>query len=423
LKTSRRDFLKLAGAAASLPLFTPLVRAAELLPKTTTRVVVVGGGFAGAIAAKTLRMANSDIEVVLVERNRSYSALPGANWVIGGSRRIGENRLSYDLLESNYGIKMLYAEATTIDTADKRVVFANGTLAYDYAIVAPGIAFRTDGIEGYGANTPELFPHAWASGEEVTALKRRLEEMKDGGLVVVSLPLPPYRCPQAAYERISQIAFYLKQAKPRSKIVVLDASPGIASLGELFTSAWHRDYKNLIDYRSGQPVLKIDPAKGRIASSGETLHADVVNLIPPQIAGPLAHQAGLVDSDKRWCPVDHTTHASTQAQAQGVYVIGDACLADGLQKSASAANAQGKACAMNIAAQIGRRPPQPNFYSNIVYSLLNDKEGASNVTFYRGEGRRPVAQGKGGGTSPQWSELEGIYARAWLGNILSEMSS
>jgi sulfide dehydrogenase [flavocytochrome c] flavoprotein subunit len=420
LKTCRRNFLKLA-AAAGLPLFSPLIRAAELLPKSATRVVVVGGGFAGAIAAKTLRMANSDIEVVLVERNRSYSALPGANWVIGGSRRIGENRLGYDLLESNHGVKMLYAEATAIDVDAKRVVFASGTLSYDYAIIAPGIAFQTDGIEGYTAATPEMFPHAWTSGEEITALKRRLEEMKDGGLVVVALPQPPYRCPQAAYERVSQMAFYLKQAKPRSKIVVLDANPGIASLGELFANAWSRDYKNLIDYRGGQPALKIDAAKGRISSASETLHADVVNLIPPQIAGPLAHQAGLVDSDKRWCPVDHASQASTQAA--NIYVIGDACLAEGLQKSASAANAQGKACALNIAAQIGRRPAQPNIYANIVYSLLNDKAGAASVIFYRGEGRRPVAHGKGGGSSPQWSELEGIYARAWLGNILAEMSS
>ncbi len=421
MNNRRRKFLKLAGAAASLPLFTPLLRAAELLPKNAPRVVVVGGGCAGAIAAKTLRMANPELEVVLVERNRSYSALPGANWIIGGSRRIGENRLSYDRLESTYGIKMIYEEASTLDVGDKRVILPSGTLAYDYAIVAPGIAFRTDDIDGYGANTAELFPHAWTSGEEVAGLKRRLEEMKDGGLVIVSLPATPYRCPQAAYERISQMASYLKQVKPRSKIIVLDANPAIASLGDLFTSGWNRLYKNMIDYRSGQSVLKVDPGKGRLTSNGESFHADLVNLIPPQMAGTLAHKAGLVDSDKRWCPVDHTTHHSTLAN--GVYVIGDACLADGLQKSAAAANAQGKACALNIAAVSSQRAPQTPVYANTIYSLLNDQEGAASVSFYRGEGRRPAPISKGGGNSGQWSELEATYARAWLGSLLTETFS
>lgn len=418
----RRGFLKLAGGLASLPLITPLVRAAELLPRKGTRVVVVGGGFGGAIAAKTLRMANPELDVILVERNRSYSALPGANWIIGGSRRIGENRLTYDRLAGNYGIQMLYGEARTIDVAAKNVVFETGTLPYDYAIVAPGIGFRFDEIEGYvAAQTPDLFPHAWTTGEEVVALKKRLEEMKNGGLVVVALPLPPYRCPQAAYERISQIAFYLKQAKPRSKIVVLDANPGIASLAELFVGGWNRDYKNLIEYRAGQPVLKIDAPHAKLATAGETFKADVVNLIPPQTADALAHASGLVGDDKRWCPVDHATHES--AVAPGVYVIGDACRGDDMQKSASAANAQGKACAMNITALLGRRKPQPHVYSNVLYSLLNDKEGASAVAFYRGEGRQAVRMDKGGGASSEWSDLEGIYARAWLGSMLAEMSS
>lgn len=420
--TMRRRFLKLAGGMVSLPLITPLVRAAELLPRKGTRVVVVGGGFGGAIAAKTLRLANPEIEVVLVERNRSYSALPGANWVIGGSRRIGENRLTYDRLEGTYGVQMLYGEAQSIDVDAKTVVLNEGTLAYDHAIVAPGIDFRFAEIEGYSAaETPALFPHAWRSGEEIMALKKQLDDMKNGGLVVVSLPLPPYRCPQAAYERISQIALLLRRTKPRSKLVVLDASPAITSMAQLFVNGWAREYEHLIDYRGGQAVLKIDAPRARLSTSGETFRADVVNLIPPQSAGLLAQKSGLVGEDKRWCPVDHSTHESTLAA--GVYVIGDACLGDDLQKSASAANAQGKACALNIAATTARRKTQTHFYSNVQYSLLNDRDGASSVAFYRGETRKPTRMEKGGGTSAEWSELEGNYARAWLGGILAEMSS
>lgn len=416
----RRSFLRLAGGALGLPLAAPVVRAAELLPKEARRVVIVGGGFAGAIAAKTLRMASSETEVVLVERNPSYSALPGANWVIGGSRRIGENRLAYDRLESLHGVRMIYGEALALEAGERKVVLAGGTLAYDYVIVAPGIGLRTDEIDGYGAEAQQACPHAWTSGEEVAVLRKQLEEMKNGGVVLVSLPLPPFRCPQAAYERVGQMAFYLKQAKPRSKIVVLDASPVPTQLAELFTAGWERDYKGLVEYRGGQKVVRADAQRQLWTAGGESLKGDVVNLIPPQTAGALAHKAGLVGADKRWCPVDHATYES--ALAPGVHVIGDACLTDGMQKSASAANAQGKACALNLAAVIGRRKPQPHLFANVCYSLLNDREGASSVSFHRGDGRLERLD-KGGGTSPAWSELEGTYARAWLGSILAEMSS
>lgn len=405
----RRRFLALAGGA----LAAPLVRAAELLPHTARRVVVVGGGFAGAIAAKTLRMSSPELEVVLVERNRTYSALPGANWVLGGSRRIGENRLTYDRLEALYGVRMVYGEVQTIDAGERRVALAAGTLSYDHLIVAPGIGLRTTEIDGYGAEAQEACPHAWTAGDEVAALKKQLEDMKDGGVVLVSLPPLPFRCPQAAYERVSQIALYLKRTKPRSKLIVLDASPAPTQMAELFRAGWNREYKGIVDYRGGQKVIKAD-AQRRLTTASETLRGDVVNLIPPQAAGTLAHVAGLVGDDKRWCPVDHMTYESTLVP--GVHVIGDACAGEDLFRSASAANAQGKACALNIA----RRKPQPHTFANICYSLLGEREGASSVTFHRGEGRRLTTLEKGGGVSPAWSELEGVYARAWVGGILAE---
>lgn len=415
MRAGRRHFLALAGAA----LAAPLVRAAELMPLTKKRVVVVGGGFAGAIAAKTLRMANAEVEVVLVERNRIYSALPGANWVLGGHRRVGENRLAYDRLESLHGVRMLYGEVQAIDPGERRLALAAGTLAYDHLIVAPGISLRPEEIEGYGADAQAACPHAWTSGDEVAALRKQLEEMRDGGLVLMSLPLPPFRCPQAAYERASQIAWYLKRSKPRSKLIVLDASPAPTQMGELFMARWSRDYKTLLEYRGGQKALKVD-AQRRLWTPAEALRGDVVNLIPPQAAGELAQKAGLVGDDKRWCPVDHTTYES--AQVPGIHVIGDACAGDDMQRSASAANAQGKACALNLAAVIARRKPQPHTYSNVCYSLLNEREGAASLVFYRGDGDLSRLD-KGGGTSPGWSEIEGVYARAWVGGILDEMSS
>lgn len=420
--SGRRRFIRQVGAAAGISLFMPWVRAEELLPRKGMRAVVVGGGFGGAIAAKTLRTLVPELEVVLVERNRTYTALPGTNWMLGGSRRIGENRFTYERLEHKYGIQMLYGDARAIDVDKKNVVLDAGTLPYDFVVVAPGVDFLFDEIEGYSSpKAQEMFPHAWRVGEEVVALKRRLDEMSNGGLVVVSLPLLPYRCPQAAYERVSQMAFYLKQAKPRSKIIVLDASQKISSLADLFVGGWGERFKGMIEYRGGQRALKVDISKSTVGTAGETLRADLVNLIPPQTAGALAHASGLSDVNKRWCPVDHASQESTAAS--GVYVIGDACLGDDQQKTASVANAQGKACALSIAAAIARRKPQPHFYSNVVYSLLNDTQGASALTFYRGEGRQAGRMEKGGGDSVEWSKLEGIYARAWLGAILAEMSA
>lgn len=412
----RRRFLALAGAT----LAAPVVRAAELLPLTTTRVVIVGGGFAGAVAAKTLRMNTAHLEVVLIERNRAYSALPGANWVIGGHRRIGENRLSYDRLEALYGVKMIYGDVQTIDAGERRVALAAGTLTYDHLIVAPGISVRTEEIDGYGPETEAACPHAWTAGDQAATLRKQLEDMKDGGLVLLSVPPPPFRCPQAAYERASQIALYLKRSKPRSKLIVLDASPAPATpLGDLFLAGWNRDYRGLIEYRGNQKVLKAD-AQRRLTTAGETLRGDVVNLIPPQAAAELAHRAGLVGDDKRWCPVDHTTYESRLVP--GVHVIGDACLSEDMQRSASAANAQGKACAINLAAVRSRRKVQPHTFSNVCYSLFNDREGAASVVFHRGDGSLAKLD-KGGGNSPAWSELEGTYAKAWVGSILDEMSS
>ncbi len=416
----RRRFLALAGGALALPFAARAARAAELLPLSAPRVVVVGGGFAGAVAARALRMANPALEVVVVERNRSYAALPGANWVLGGSRRSGENRLAYDRLESIHGVRMVYGEAQEIDVDARKVVLPAGTLSYEHLIVAPGISLRTGEIEGYGAEAQEACPHAWTSGDEVATLKKQLDDMKDGGVVLLSLPLPPFRCPQAAYERASQIAFYLRQAKPRSKLIVLDASPAPTQMGELFAAGWARDYKGLIEYRGGQKVVKAD-AQRRLTTASETLRGDVVNLIPPQAAGLLAHRAGLVGDDKRWCPVDYMTYESTQVS--GVHVIGDACLNEDMQRTASAAHAQGKACALNLAAVIAGRKPQAHMFSNVCYSLLNDREGASAVDFHRGDGRRLSKLDKGGGLSPGWSEIEGIHARAWVGGMLAEMAS
>lgn len=409
--------MALAGAA----LAAPVVRAAELLPLTTTRVVIVGGGFAGAIAAKTLRMNTAHLEVVLVERNRAYSALPGANWVIGGHRRGGENRLSYDRLEARHGVRMIYGEVQSIDAGERRVALAGGTLTYDHLIVAPGISLRTDAIEGYGPETEAACPHAWTSGEQAATLRKQLEDMKDGGLVLLSVPPAPFRCPQAAYERASQIALYLKRSKPRSKLIVLDAGPKPATpLADLFLASWSRDYRGILEYRGNQKLLKAD-AQRRLTTAGETLRGDVVNLIPPQSAAELAHRAGLVGDDGRWCPVDHTTYESTLVS--GVHVIGDACLSQDMQRSASAANAQGKACALNLAATLARRDARPHTFSNVCYSLLDDRVGAAAVVFHRGDGRELEKLDKGGGSSPEWSELEGTYARAWVGAILDEMSS
>ena len=428
----RRSFLKMtAGAGAAGVLYGcastgPSGSTAEVMPKTGRRVVVVGGGYGGTIAAKYIRMMDKNIEVVLVERNDHFVSCPFSNLYIGGLMKdLSPLTIRYDKLAANHGIKLLQAEVTGVDAASRTVVTSKGTLKYDHLVLSPGIDFRTEEVKGYDiATTPEVIPHAWKAGPQTVLLRKQLEAMPDGGNVVLSIPLAPFRCPPGPYERTSMIAMFLKQHKPKSKIIVLDANPDIVSKKGLFLKGWKKHYDGIVDYRPAKKVTEVDARSKTVLVEGlEDVRGAVVNLIPPQRAGQIAVAAGLVGADKNWCPVNPTTFESTIHK--GIHVIGDACVAGAMPKSGYSANSEAKACATNIVNMMNGREIVDFSGINTCYSFLSAKEAVEVTGVYKVDKEKNTIIAVPGtvGVSPDLSELEAIYAESWLKNILAEMST
>lgn len=431
---NRRSFLKVMGGASGLALAGcatqgPAVSsgaAAEIAPKTGRRVVVVGGGYGGTIAAKYIRMMDKSIEVWLIERNDHFVSCPFSNLYLGGILPdLSRLTIKYDKLVANHGIKFLQAEVTDIDPAAHTVVTNKGTLKYDRLIISPGIDFRTEEIKGYDAKTPELMPHAWKAGPQTVLLRKQLEAMKDGGTVVITVPLAPYRCPPGPYERTSMIAYYLKHHKPKSKIIVLDANPDITSKGPLFKKGWDMHYKGIIDYRKAAKVTEINAAAKSVLIEGlDEVKGDVINLIPPQRAADIAVKAGLVGDDKRWCPIDANTFESKKHK--DIHVIGDASVAGAMPKSGYSANSEAKVCAANVVRLMNGQPVMSLSGINTCYSYIAKDEAISVAAVYTVKDGAIIAVPNSGGVSPaDWSmaKTEAIYAESWLKNILTEMSS
>jgi sulfide dehydrogenase [flavocytochrome c] flavoprotein subunit len=429
----RRSFIKILGSASGVALAgcagAPSVSsgsAAEIMPKMARRVVVVGGGFGGTIAAKYVRMFDSSIEVVLIERNKQFISCPFSNFYIAGlTNDMSALTINYDKLAANHDIKMVYAEVSAIDPAAKTVVTSAGTVKYDHLIMSPGIDFRTEEIEGYDEHTPHVIPHAWKAGEQSTLLRNQLQAMPDGGKVIISMPLTPYRCPPGPYERSCLIAHYLKTHKPKSKLFLLDANPDVVSKKPLFTKAWNEYYKGLFEYVPGKKVTRVDAKDKNLVVEGIEDHkGDVVNFIPPQRAGSIAVKADLVGEDKKWCPVNPVTFESTRHKF--IHVIGDSSVAGAMPKSGYSANSQAKVCAMNVVAMMNGKELTELSGINVCYSALNDHESVSIAAVYKVIEGKIAAVPNSGGISPadfSLTKMEHIYGESWLKNILTEMST
>lgn len=437
---NRRSFIKVLGSASGLALAgcatqgggsaAPAVgKTQEILPKgSARRVVVVGGGYGGTIAAKYVRMLDKSIEVVLVEKNRQFISCPFSNFYIAGlTNDMNALTIGYDKLAANHGIKMVYAEVTGIDPAAKKVVTTEGTLAYDHCIVSPGIDFRTEEIEGYDAKAMEAFPHAWKAGPQSTILRNQLQSMKDGGTVVMSMPLTPYRCPPGPYERSCLIASYLKKHKPKSKLILLDANPDVVSKKPLFTKAWSTFYKDNFQYIGGKKVTSVNVAGKSVSIEGiEDFKGDVINVIPPQRAADIAVKSGLVGDDKKWCPVDAISFESTKHKF--IHVLGDATAlpSDGppMPKSGYSANSQAKFCAQNVVNMMNGKPTVDFSGINVCYSAIDDHQSVSIAQVFNlqnGKIKSPATA-----ISPadfSLGKAEHAYAESWLKNILTEMST
>lgn len=421
---ARRQFLQILGAGlavASVSRFAPAGAAA----RPGRRVVVVGAGFGGTVVAKTIRILDPGIEVVLVERQKRHVVCPFSNLVIASLRQIDELTFGYDKLAATHGIRMLYGEASVIDAEKKRIRVNDEFISYDRLVLSPGIDFRAEDIDGYDrATTPETMPHAWQAGAQTLLLRQQLRDMDNGGTVVMSIPLTPYRCPPAPYERACMIAWFLKQAKPRSKLIILDANPDLTAMGAPFVKAWQTHYPGLLEYQGAKRVTAVDAAHRTVLVEGlEDVRGDVVNLIPPQRAGAIAVRAGLIGSDRHWCPIDPTTFESTLVP--GIHVIGDACNADAMPKSGTAANVAAKICAANIVAQMNGHGPVALSAATTCYGFLTDTDAISfSGTFKVTDGR--IVAVPAAGISPAdllATRGKAVQANRWLHEIIAEMSN
>jgi NADPH-dependent 2,4-dienoyl-CoA reductase/sulfur reductase-like enzyme len=415
---NRRAVLKTFVLGASA---TALAR--PVFAQAKAKVVVIGGGFAGATCARFL--SRHGLDVALVERNRTYVSCPMSNAVVTGLRPMDGQKFGYDMVRAE-GVAVIHEHAARIDPQARQVRLDNGTvLEYDRLVLAPGIDMRFDALPGYDAAVAENVPHAWKAGPQTTLLQRQLEEMEDGGVVVMSVPPVPYRCPPGPYERASLIAHYLKTRKPKSKLIVLDAKDSF-SKQRLFQNAWKELYPDTLEWvglSQGGQVTAFEREGKTFVTDFERYRADVANVIPPQKAGSIAFAAQATDRSG-WCPIDPVTFESTLQP--NIHVIGDSAIAGAMPKSAFSANAQAKVCAEAVAMLLeGGVPTSPKLI-NTCYSLVAPDYGISVAGVYApAKGMLADIEGAGG-VSPldapaSVRATEARYAEAWFETVTAEV--
>ena len=422
MSMQRRDFLKTIGAASTVA----AIPGCATMGGAGGKVVVIGGGYGGATAAKYIRMwSDGGVDVTVVEPNPEFISCPISNLVLGGSKTLADITVSYDNLTKRHGVKIVKDTATGIDTEKRMVKLAGGgELPYDRLILSPGVDFMWDKVPGLNnARAQETILHAWKAGAQTVALRRQLEAMPDGGVYALSIPVAPYRCPPGPYERACQVAWYFKRAKPKSKVLILDGNGDVTSKGPLFKKAWAEEYKGIVEYRGNHVLTDVDAAT-RTAKFEvqDPVKADVLNVVPPQRAGAIARSAGVVTANDRWCDVDFLTFESVKVK--NVHVLGDAIqIAAGMPKSGHMANQHAKVCAAAVVALLSGQAPNPTpVLTNTCYSFITDKDvvHVCSVHQYDKEKKTVLAVPGSGGVSPAMSEIEGRYAFSWAKNIWAD---
>jgi len=418
---NRRDVLKTAAAGTAVSLL-PMPALAQ---NSGARVVVVGGGFSGATCARMLKRLDPRISVTLVEANQTFTACPFSNEVVAGLRDIKEQQFDYKKVADDK-ITMAFEPATAVDPQSRMVTLGSGArLPYDRLVLAPGVDLRWDSVPGYTEAAAERMPHAWKAGEQTLLLRRQLEAMPDGGLVIITAPANPYRCPPGPYERASLIAYYLKTKKPKSKLIILDAKDAF-SKQRLFQNAWKELYPDIIEWvslSSGGKVSAVDAATMTVETDFTKHKPAVANIVPPQKAGRIAELAGVADRTG-WCPIDPVTFESTLQP--NIHVVGDACIAGAMPKSGFAANAQAKVCAAALARLVGGQKPDDPRLINTCYSVIAPGYGITVAAVYRPtNGQLVEVQGSAGTSAVDapkaMREQEAKLADGWFKTITGEM--
>jgi sulfide dehydrogenase [flavocytochrome c] flavoprotein subunit len=416
---TRRKFI-IGSAATAAPLFGRAFAAAA-----APKIVVIGGGFGGVSLARYLRRHDPRLSITLIERDARYTTCPCSNGVLGGLYPLSQISFTYAQVKAS-GVNVINEEALSIEPAAKTVALASGqTVKFDYLVVSPGIDFMWSSIQGYGEQAAEIMPHAWKAGPQTSLLRRQLESMRDGGLVVIGVPAMPYRCPPGPYERASLIAYYLRAHKPKSKIIILDASDSFIKQ-DLFMEAWNRLYPGMIEWVPGSKsgkVMSVDTSTLTVSTGFDDYKAAVANIIPAQRAGGIAVRAGL-DQGTGYCEIDPLTFESRVHKR--IYVLGDATIAGEMPKSGFSANAQAKACGRAILADIGGKVASPAKLLNICYSTADPnyafsivdafalEDGTLRLTF---DDKRTTPLG----ASDDEHRREAQSARSWYANITAEM--
>ena len=425
----RRTFIRTVGGVAAL---SATIGFPSLVLGATRRVVVVGGGVGGSTVAKYIRKLDANLAVTLIEAKPAYTSCFMSNEVLSGERTLESLTFGYDGLR-RYGVEVVQDKVIGIDPVKKTVQTAGGSsFEYDACVVSPGIGFKWDAIVGYNEEVAaESVPHAWNAGPQTLLLRRQLEAMPEGGRVIITAPPNPFKCPPGPYERASQIAMYCKHHNPRAKIFILDAKDAFSKQG-LYMEGWRKLYgygteNSMIEWVSaaaGGKVEELYLESNSIQAEIEEFEADVINIIPPQKAGPIAFAADLVDGD--WCPVDKRTFESTRHK--DIYVLGDSSSASKMPKSAYAANSQAKVAAAAIVARFnGLEPGDPTFV-NTCYSVVGEDFGISVAAVYNLDGDTNTIEpipGSGGvspaNASPEIRKREVSYAHSWFKNVINDM--
>ena len=423
----RRQFVQTLGAGSALGAAGFMSGCASVGGGASIgKVVVIGGGYGGATAAKYLRLfSEGTVDVTLVEPNAAFVSCPISNLVLGGYKTMADITTPYDNLQKRHGVKLVKDMVTAID-ADKKVVklAGGGELPYDRVIVSPGIDFMWETLPGMAsAAAKDKVLHAWKAGPQTVALRKQLEAMPNGGVYVLSIPLAPYRCPPGPYERACLVASYFKKAKPKSKVIIFDANDDIQSKKGLFMKAWSEHYKGIIEYRPKHKVVDVDSATNTLKFEfNDDFKASVANVVPDMRAGDIAVKTGLATANKRWCEIDWQTHESIAVK--GVHVLGDSLqIAPLMPKSGHMANQHAKVCAAAVVSLLqGKAPPALPIYANTCYSFVTDEDVVHVASVHKYDaGKKTMLTVPGaGGVSSAASELEGRYAHAWARNIWAD---
>lgn len=424
----RREFLKVSAGAAGAVTLSGLAGCASTgVAGAKPKVVVVGAGFGGSTFARYLKTWAPQTEITVIEPNPVFTSCPFSNTVLAGTNKMEDIEMPYDHVKKAVD-NWVADKVTAIDTGKRTVTTAGGkTFAYDRLVLAGGIELLYDKVQGYDAEARKTIKHAWKAGRDQTGvLRQQLEAMPDGGTFVMSVPMSPYRCPPGPYERACQVATYFKKAKPRSKIIVLDGNPDIASKKGLFLAAWKKHYgygtaDSMIDYRPNNMPRMVDAKKMMVGTEFDEVKGDVINVVPPMRAAAVCGMAGVRNGNNgNWCAIDYLTFESLDVP--NVHILGDSALTN-FPKSGSVANNTGKMCAYAISEMFAGRKPDPSpVVTNTCYSAGSDSVAFHVATVFRWDPeKKALVPPKGAnGVSKEESELEMAYMESWAKNVWAD---